>query len=84
MSPDATRSNVDLPQPDGPTTVTNSRGRTSKLTFVNAIVPSGNRFDTLSKVSVASASGRGRSASGARVSTGGTIGTADVGTASVM
>ena len=82
--PDAIRSSVDLPQPDGPTMVTNSPGRTSNETSTSATVPSGKALETLSKTREASALGRVRSASGARVSTPGTLGRADVGTASVM
>ncbi len=40
--PEAMRSSVDLPQPDGPTTVTNSPGRTANVTSSMARVPSGN------------------------------------------
>ena len=43
------RSSVDLPQPDGPTMVTNSPGRRSRLTFSTACVPSGNTIETWSK-----------------------------------
>ncbi len=43
------RSSVDLPQPDGPTMVTNSPGRTSRLTSSTAWVPSGNTIETWSK-----------------------------------
>ena len=84
MSPDAIRSSVDLPQPDGPTTVTNSLGAHLEADVVERNRAVGKRFEMLSKVRAASALGRVRSASGARVSTPGTIGTADVGTASVM
>ena len=40
--PEAIRSNVDLPQPDGPTTVTNSPRSTLKVASATASVPSGN------------------------------------------
>ena len=49
VRPEAMRSNVDLPQPDGPTTVTNSPARTEKSASLMAIVPSGNVIDTCSK-----------------------------------
>ena len=39
------RSNVDLPHPDGPTTVTNSPGETSKDTSSRAWVPSGKTIE---------------------------------------
>ncbi len=50
-SPEAMRSSVDLPQPDGPTTDTNSPGRTVNDTSSSAWVPSGNTMDTPSKAS---------------------------------
>jgi hypothetical protein len=45
-SPDASRSSVDLPHPDGPTTVTNSPASMDRLTSVSATVPVGNRLVT--------------------------------------
>ncbi len=53
------RSNVDLPQPDGPTTVTNSSDRTANVTSCTAWVPSGNTIETWSKRSATSASESG-------------------------
>src|SRR6266540_4300415 len=47
------RSSVLLPQPEGPTTVTNSPARTSKLTGSRACVPSGKVIDTPRKLSAA-------------------------------
>jgi hypothetical protein len=44
-------SKVLLPQPDGPTTLTNSPGRTSKLTSSTAWVPSGNTIEAALKES---------------------------------
>jgi hypothetical protein len=44
-SPDAMRRSVDLPQPDGPTTVTNSPWRTENDTLSRACVPSENTID---------------------------------------
>ena len=47
MSFEAIFSNVDLPHPDGPTTVTNSPSRTSKEMFDSAAVPSAKVLNTL-------------------------------------
>ncbi len=44
---DAILNNVDLPQPDGPKTVTNSPGLISKETPPRALVQSGNVMPTL-------------------------------------
>src|SRR5262249_59131306 len=41
ISPEAIRRSVDLPQPEGPTTVTNSPPATSKVISSRACVPSG-------------------------------------------
>ena len=49
------RSRVLLPHPDGPTMVTNSPARTSKLVSCNAWVPSGKTIDTLSKLNAGAA-----------------------------
>ncbi len=46
VRPEAMRSSVDLPQPEGPTTVTNSPGWTSKVVSSRAWVPSGNVIET--------------------------------------
>ena len=54
-SPDAIRSSVDLPQPDGPTMVTNSPGLTDRLTSSTACVPSGKTIETWSKRRASSA-----------------------------
>ena len=50
-SPDAMRSSVLLPQPDGPTTVTNSPRLTVKSTPCSATVPLGKVMATLEKSS---------------------------------
>src|SRR5215211_7119873 len=47
--PEAMRSTVDFPQPDGPTMVTKSPRRTSKDTSWSASVPSGKVIETPSK-----------------------------------
>src|SRR5215213_8147220 len=47
--PEAMRSTVDFPQPDGPTIVTKSPRRTSKETSRSASVPSGKVIETPSK-----------------------------------
>ena len=49
------RSSVLLPHPDGPTTVTNSPARTSKVVSRSAWVPSGKTIDTLSKLNAGAA-----------------------------
>ena len=48
---DAMRSNVDLPHPDGPTTVTNSPGRIENEISSSARVPSSNVIETFAKSS---------------------------------
>src|SRR5688500_10943065 len=52
--PDAIRSSVLLPHPDGPTTVTNSPGLTVNDVRSSACVPSGNVIETFLKVSAGS------------------------------
>src|SRR3954469_3481413 len=47
--PDARRSRVDLPQPDGPTTDTKSPGPKRRLTSVKATVPVANCMPTPSR-----------------------------------
>ena len=50
--PDASRSSVDFPHPEGPTTVTKSPGCSARLTSRTATVPVGNRLVTPSSASV--------------------------------
>ncbi len=69
VRPEAMRSSVDLPQPDGPTTVTNSPAPTENEMPDSAWVPSGNTMLTSSKLNVVAASawrrrGDGRTAHG--------------------
>src|SRR6478609_1044869 len=47
--PEAMRSRVDLPQPEGPTTLTNSPRSTVRSTPERAVVPLGNVMATLRK-----------------------------------
>src|SRR3981081_3511730 len=54
VSPEAMRSSVDFPQPDGPTTATNSPGATDSVTLAIASVPSGNVLPMLWKRSAVS------------------------------
>ena len=46
---EAMRNSVDFPQPDGPTTVTNSPALIENETLSRALVPSSNVIDTLLK-----------------------------------
>ena len=79
-SPEAIRSSVDLPQPDGPTTVTNSPGATSNDVGARARVPSGNVLATPSNTSV----GAGRPAwPGGSIASGSGSGIGHHGSASV-
>ena len=55
VRPEAIRSSVLLPQPDGPTTVTNSPGRTSNVVSRRAWVPSGKTIETSLKLNAGAA-----------------------------